>query len=71
MILCARRAEPLKTVAEACTAAHKESGLQQGGKFAAVTLDVGDKAQIATLLDRVPADLRKIDILGQCKCWPF
>ena len=64
MILCARRAEQLKAVAEACAAAHKEAGVQAGGKFASVLLDVGDKQQIATLFDRVPADLRQVDILG-------
>ena len=45
-------------------AAHKESGLQAGGKFASVALDVGDKTQVASFLERVPADLRQIDILG-------
>lgn len=64
MILCARRAEQLKSVADACVAAHKDAGVQAGGKFAAVTLDVADKQQVATLFDRVPADLRDVDILG-------
>lgn len=64
MILAARRVDALKSVAEACTAAHKESGLQQGGKFVTVPLDVSDKKQIATFLDNVPEELRKVDILG-------
>lgn len=64
MILCARRADQLKSVADACAAAHKEAGVQAGGKFAAVTLDVADKQQVATLFDRVPADLREVDVLG-------
>lgn len=64
MILAARRVEALKSVAEACAAAHKESGLQQGGKFATVPLDVSDKKQIATFLEKVPEELRKVDILG-------
>ncbi len=59
-----RRTEALKAVAEACTAAHKASGLQQGGKFATVQLDVADKAQIASFIDKIPQDLRSIDILG-------
>lgn len=64
IILAARRVEALKSVAEACAAAHKESGLQQGGKFATVQLDVGDRKQIASLYDKIPQDLRNIDILG-------
>ena len=57
--------EALKAVSEACVAAHKESGVQQGGKFATVQLDVSDKQQVASLLDRIPQDLREIDILGE------
>ncbi|KAI8998696.1 NAD-P-binding protein [Trametes punicea] len=63
VILAARRVEALKSVAEACAQAHKESGLQQGGKFATVQLDVGDRKQIASFLDKVPEELRKVDIL--------
>ncbi|KAF7793001.1 hypothetical protein EIP86_004106 [Pleurotus ostreatoroseus] len=63
VILAARRVDALKTVAEACTAAHKASGVSGGGKFAAVSLDVGDKKQIATFFDRVPDDLKQVDIL--------
>ncbi|OCH95545.1 NAD-P-binding protein [Obba rivulosa] len=63
VILAARRVEALKAVAEACATAHKESGLQQGGKFAIVQLDVSDTKQVATLFDKVPEDLRQVDIL--------
>ncbi|KAH9901319.1 NAD-P-binding protein [Cubamyces lactineus] len=63
VILAARRTEALKSVAEQCAKAHKESGLQQGGKFATVQLDVSDKKQVASFLDNVPEDLRKVDIL--------
>ncbi|THH11581.1 hypothetical protein EW146_g7985 [Bondarzewia mesenterica] len=63
LILLARRADALKTVAEAAAAAHKESGLQQGGKIATIQLDVSDKAQVAALWDKIPQDLRKVDIL--------
>ncbi|KAI0781005.1 NAD-P-binding protein [Trametes elegans] len=63
VILAARRVDALKSVAEACAAAHKESGLQHGGKFAAVQLDVSDRKQIASFLDKVPEELRKIDVL--------
>lgn len=51
-------------MAEACTEAHKASGLQQGGKFATIQLDVADKAQIASFIDKIPQELRAIDILG-------
>jgi len=63
VILLARRAEALKVVSDACIAAHKESGLQQGGKFAAVQLDVSDQTQVAALWDKVPQDLRIVDVL--------
>lgn len=65
VILLARRAEALKVVSDACIAAHKESGLQQGGKFAAVQLDVSDQTQVAALWDKVPQDLRIVDVLGE------
>ena len=52
-------------MSEACSAAYKESGLQGGGKFATVQLDVSDRKQIASFLDRVPEDLRKVDVLGR------
>lgn len=56
----------MKAVAEQCTAAHKEGGSQQGGKFAIVKLDVADKTQVATLFDQIPQDLKEVDILGAC-----
>lgn len=52
-------------MADQCLAAHKESGLTQGGKFATVQLDVSDKTQVAGFLDKVPQELRDIDILGK------
>ncbi|KAI0699727.1 NAD(P)-binding protein [Cytidiella melzeri] len=64
VILSARRTDALKSITDACVAAHKEAGVQAGGKFAAVSLDVGDKQQVATFLDRVPEELKQIDILG-------
>uniref|UniRef100_A0A0W0F916 NAD(P)-binding protein n=1 Tax=Moniliophthora roreri TaxID=221103 RepID=A0A0W0F916_MONRR len=63
VILAARRIDALKKVAEQCVAAHKESGLNVGGKFATVQLDVSDKAQVAGLWDKIPQDLRDVDIL--------
>ncbi|KAJ3480945.1 hypothetical protein NLI96_g8007 [Meripilus lineatus] len=63
VILCARRLESLKAVAEACTTAHKESGVKEGGNFPIVQLDVSDKQQVASLLDKIPENLRKVDVL--------
>jgi len=63
VILTARRKDALQSVADECTTAHKLAGLQQGGRFFPVTLDISDKSQIASLLDRIPAELRHIDIL--------
>ncbi|KAI0950368.1 hypothetical protein AcV7_008857 [Taiwanofungus camphoratus] len=63
LILCARRTDALKTVAEVCTKAHRESGLQHGGTVATVQLDVSDKKQVASLFERVPPELRQVDVL--------
>jgi len=54
----------LSKVAQQCVTAHKESGIQQGGSFASIQLDVSDKQQIASLWSKVPQGLRNIDILG-------
>jgi 3-hydroxy acid dehydrogenase/malonic semialdehyde reductase len=63
VILVARRQEMLKQVADRCFAAHRESGLDQGGKIATVQLDVSDKTQVAGFFEKVPQELRNIDIL--------
>ncbi|KAG8692135.1 hypothetical protein FRC09_011427 [Ceratobasidium sp. 395] len=63
IILAARRPEVLAKVKEACQAAHKESGIQAGGKFAAIKLDVSDKNAVANLWKDVPPELRDVDIL--------
>lgn len=63
VILVARRAEALKSVTDACYAAHKESGLKEGGNFAGIPLDVSDKAQVARLWENVPQELRDVDVL--------
>ncbi|KAG6911513.1 hypothetical protein DXG01_014587 [Tephrocybe rancida] len=63
VILVARRADALKTVTDACIAAHKESGAKQGGKFANVVADVSDKAQVASLFETVPQDLQDVDVI--------
>jgi 3-hydroxy acid dehydrogenase/malonic semialdehyde reductase len=51
-------------VTDACLAAYKESGLSQGGNFASVQLDVSDKTQVARLWEKVPPELRDVDVLG-------
>jgi len=63
VILVARRVDALKAVTDACHAAHKEAGLSQGGKFASVQLDVSDKIQVAKLWEKVPQELRDVDVL--------
>ena len=65
MILLARRADALAKVKEQCVQAHQASGLKEGGQFTVVQLDVSDKTQVASLWDRVPSELRNVDILGQ------
>jgi 3-hydroxy acid dehydrogenase/malonic semialdehyde reductase len=65
VILLARRADALRAVADACVQAHAESGQQRGGQFATLQLDVSDKAQVASLWQKVPSELRDVDVLGQ------
>ncbi|THU90711.1 NAD(P)-binding protein [Dendrothele bispora CBS 962.96] len=63
VILVARRKDVIDAVAQQCAAAHKESGLSQGGKFATVQLDVSDKTSVASLWDKIPQDLKDVDVL--------
>ncbi|KAJ7097945.1 hypothetical protein B0H15DRAFT_772730 [Mycena belliarum] len=63
ILLLARREEALKSVQQACVAAHKASGLKEGGEFAPIQLDVSDKAAVAGLWSKVPSTLRNVDIL--------
>jgi len=63
VILVARRPEPLQKVSEACVFAHREANVQGGGAFPTIQADIADKAQIATLLDKIPPHLRNVDIL--------
>ncbi|QRW25196.1 short chain dehydrogenase [Rhizoctonia solani] len=63
VILAARRTEVLAKVKAACETAYKESGIQTGGKFAAIKLDVSDKNAVANLWNDVPQELRDVDIL--------
>ncbi|KAL0946919.1 hypothetical protein HGRIS_013080 [Hohenbuehelia grisea] len=63
VILVARRADALQKVAEACASAHSEAKVTEGGKFATIQADVADKAQVASLLEKIPKDLRNVDVL--------
>ncbi|KAF7304866.1 Short-chain dehydrogenase/reductase family protein [Mycena kentingensis (nom. inval.)] len=63
VLLLARRADALETVKRACEEAHKASGLKEGGQFAAIPLDVSDRAAISKLFSLVPEPLRAVDIL--------
>ena len=54
----------MQAVAHECAEAHKQSGLRHGGKVAVIQLDVSDKAQVAALWQKVPDDLRDVDILS-------
>ncbi|PFH54372.1 hypothetical protein AMATHDRAFT_135446 [Amanita thiersii Skay4041] len=63
LILVARRAQALQNILEECVTAHKQANVQAGGRFASVQLDVSDKAQVANLWDKVPNDLRDVDVL--------
>ena len=65
MILLARRADALAKVEAKCKEAHQASGLKEGGHFASVQLDVSDRTQIANLWEKVPQNLRNVDILGE------
>ena len=56
--------DALKSVSEACVAAHKESGVPRGGNIATVQLDVSDKSQVAGLWQKIPPELRNVDVLG-------
>jgi len=61
--LTARRQEHLDKVAELAKEAHLEGKTGKGGKFVTLTLDVSDKSAVKGLLERIPQELRDIDIL--------
>ncbi|KAJ7219253.1 hypothetical protein GGX14DRAFT_435347 [Mycena pura] len=63
ILLLARREDALKAVQQACVDAHKASGLDKGGQFASIQLDVSDKTAVANLWSKVPSSLRNVDIL--------
>jgi len=45
--------------------AHGQSGIQAGGKFAAVLMDVSNRQDVEALWTKVPQELRNVDILGK------
>ncbi|KAI5124552.1 hypothetical protein M0805_003074 [Coniferiporia weirii] len=57
LILLARRADALQKVVDAVKA------VQGSGKVASVQLDVSDKLQVASLWEKIPKDLRNVDVL--------
>ncbi|PAV23705.1 NAD P-binding protein [Pyrrhoderma noxium] len=57
LVLLARRAEQLQQIVDAAKA------IPGSGKVAGVQLDVSDKAQVASLWDKIPQELRAIDVL--------
>jgi 3-hydroxy acid dehydrogenase/malonic semialdehyde reductase len=63
LILTARRQQALDQVAELAKQAHKEGATGKGGKFVTLTLDVSDRNAVKGLLERIPQELRNIDIL--------
>ena len=44
--------------------AHKGSGVQGGGKVATVQIDVSDKAQVDSVLGKIPGEFKQVDVLG-------
>ncbi|CAG8770342.1 15736_t:CDS:2, partial [Acaulospora colombiana] len=64
VIIAARRQEALSNVLQSLKEAHSQAGIQCGGKFAAVKLDVSNRQEVSNLWAQVPQDLREVDILG-------
>jgi 3-hydroxy acid dehydrogenase/malonic semialdehyde reductase len=62
VVLLARRTDVLETVADACRAAHVSANFANA-QVVALAFDVGDKAQAAGLLARLPVGLPAPDIL--------
>jgi 3-hydroxy acid dehydrogenase/malonic semialdehyde reductase len=62
VVLLARRTDVLETVADACRAAHVSAKFTDA-QVVALAFDVGNKAQTAGLLARLPTGLPAPDIL--------
>ena len=63
LILTARRQAQLEEVKKAALAAHKEGATGKGGIITCLTLDMQDRAAIKGLLDRIPDELKNVDVL--------
>ncbi|KAL5490357.1 hypothetical protein ACEPAI_5190 [Sanghuangporus weigelae] len=57
LVLLARRTDKLQQVVESVKA------VPGSGKVASVQVDVSDRAQVASLWDKIPSELRAIDVL--------
>lgn len=58
LILLARRAEQLQKVVDAAKA------ISGAGQVAGVQVDVSDRTQVESLWDKIPTELRNVDVLG-------
>ncbi len=63
MILCARRQAQLDEVSALAKVANSEGGTGKGGLISTLTLDMQDRDQIAGLLNRLPENMKKVDVL--------
>lgn len=63
LILTARRQAQLEEVKKAALAAHKEGATGKGGIITCLTLDMQDRTAIKGLLDRIPDELKNVDVL--------
>lgn len=43
---------------------HNQCGIEAGGKFAAVQMDVSNREDVMSLWTKVPSELHQVDILG-------
>ncbi|POY74530.1 hypothetical protein BMF94_2290 [Rhodotorula taiwanensis] len=63
LILTARRQTQLEEVKQAALQANKEGATGKGGRVECLTLDMQDRNAIKGLLDRIPDDLKNVDVL--------
>ncbi|EPQ29781.1 uncharacterized protein PFL1_02454 [Pseudozyma flocculosa PF-1] len=63
VVLTARRADALAAAAQQCADANRAGQSGAGGNFAAITLDMADRAQLDGLLGQLPDWARNVDIL--------
>ncbi|KAA1117430.1 hypothetical protein PGT21_007143 [Puccinia graminis f. sp. tritici] len=63
LIITARRESVLEQVKQACEKANQDSAVGHGGRVSALVLDMQDPKAIDSFLDRVPSELKKIDVL--------